>query len=400
MTGVIPNGVTRRSLCMALPMLLGVLACSEAVAQEPIKIGWLPALTGPLSASSMVYDKAINFAVNEINAGGGVNGRKIELVTRDTESNPTKAVNFAQQLVLGEKVNFVIGPVNSGESLAALPVISKAGVPNLVLSALDDLIGVDKFPRAFRTVNTNKQWIDVDIEYLKNVIKRKKVAIIGDTSGYAVGSVKVINAELAANGMEVVSTTMVDVNKTDFTDEITKARQAGADVLVAWTGSVGMHARILNARGNLGWDVPVVAQVGILAIQPRQLVNKPSYLDNVFSSGYVATTYNAKGELPATTSALMKKMGSRLGEPGKIEDTMWQVALGYDCVKVIEHAVRTAGSTDGEAIQKALEKTKGLKGVFATYSWSEKERNGVADLDIVMNLANSYNDGNFTIAPR
>lgn len=400
MTRVNPNGATRRSLWIGLPLLLGVLAGSPAAAQEPIKIGWLPALTGPLSASSMVYDKAIQFAVNELNAAGGVNGRKVELVTRDTESNPTKAVNFAQQLVLGEKVHFVIGPVNSGESLAALPVISKAGVPNLILSALDDLIGADKYPRAFRTVNTNKQWIDVDIEYMKNVIKRKKVAIIGDTSGYAVGSVKVINADLAAAGMEVVSTALVDVNKTDFTDEVTRARQAGADVLITWTGSVGMQARLMNARGNLGWDVPVVAQVGILAIQPMQLVNKPSYLDNVFSSGYVATTYNDKGELPAPTVALMKKMGSRLGEPGKIEDTMWQVALGYDCVKIIEHAVRTAGSTDGAAIQKALENTKGFKGVFATYSWSDKERNGVADLDIVMNLANSYKDGNFKIAPR
>ena len=93
-------------------------------------------------------------------------------------------------------------------------------------------------------------------------------------------------------------------------------------------------------------------------------------------------------------------MGTRLGEPGKIEYTMWQVALGYDCVKVIEHAIRKAGSTDGAAIQKALEETKDLKGVFATYSWSAKDRNGVPNLDIVMNLANSYRDGNFKVAPR
>jgi branched-chain amino acid transport system substrate-binding protein len=338
--------------------------------------------------------------VEEINAAGGINGRKVELATRDTESNPTKAVNFAQQLVLSEKVHFVIGPVNSGESLAALPIISKAGVPNIVLSALDDLVGVDKYPRAFRTINTDKQWIDADIEYLTKVLKRKKVAIIGDTSGYAVGSVKVITAGLTAAKVDIVSSVHIDVNKTDFTDEMNKARQAGADVLIAWTGAVGMHARILNARGDTGWDVPVIAQVGILAYAPKTLVNKPAYLDNVYVAGYAGTTYNARGELPEATSRLMKGMGSRLGEPGKIEYTMWQIALAYDCVKIIENAVRKAGSTDGAALQKAMEETKGFKGVFATYSWSSGERNGVPNANIVMNLANSYRDGNFMIAPQ
>jgi branched-chain amino acid transport system substrate-binding protein len=400
MTRAAAHGITCRALAISLPFLLGMLAGAPASAQEPVKIGWLPALTGPLSNSSNTYDRSVRFAVEEINAAGGINGRKVELVTRDTESNPTKAVNFAQQLVLSEKVHFVIGPVNSGESLAALPIISKAGVPNIVLSALDDLVGVDKYPRAFRTINTDKQWIDADIEYLTKVLKRKKVAIIGDTSGYAVGSVKVITAGLTAAKVNIVSSVHVDVNKTDFTDEINKARQAGADVLIAWTGAVGMHARILNARGDTGWDVPVIAQVGILAYAPKTLVNKPAYLDNVYVAGYAGTTYNARGELPEATSKLMKGMGSRLGEPGKIEYTMWQIALAYDCVKIIENAVRKAGSTDGAALQKAMEETKDFKGVFATYSWSASERNGVPNANIVMNLANSYRDGNFMIAPQ
>ncbi|WP_395710355.1 ABC transporter substrate-binding protein [Reyranella sp.] len=394
------NGPARRSRRSWLLLTLGMLAAGPAAAQEPIKIGWLPALTGPLSSSSIAEDKGVQFAVDEINAAGGINGRKVQLVTRDTEGIPTKAVNFAQQLVLAEKVQFVIGPVNSGESLATLPVISKAGIPNIIVSAVDDLIGADKFPRAFRTINTNEQWIDASLDYLLNGLKRRKIAIIGETSGYSVASVKSINGKLAAVGITPVSSAVVDANKTDLTDEITKARQAGADVILTWTGAVGVHARVLNARGNIGWDVPVVAQVGILAWPVKNLVNKASYLDNVFAAGYAGTTYNAQGELPPATAAFMKAMGTRLGEPGKIEYTMWQVALGYDCVKVIEHAIRKAGSTDGAAIQKALEETKDLKGVFATYSWSAKDRNGVPNLDIVMNLANSYRDGNFKVAPR
>ncbi len=394
------HGVQRESRRTGLLLFLALLVGGPAAAQEPIKIGWLPALTGPLSSASIAEDKGAQFAVEEINAAGGINGRKVELVTRDTEGVPTKAVNFAQQLVLGEKVHAVMGPVNTGESLATLPVVSKAGIPNIVVSSVDDLIGVDKYPRAFRTINTNQQWIDASLDYLLNVVKRRKVAIIGDTSAYAVASIKMINAKLAAVGVEPVSSVLVDPNKTDLTDEITKARQAGADVILTWTGAVGLHARVLNARGNTGWDVPVVAQVGILAYPVKTLVNKPSYLDNVFAPGYVGTTYDASGNLPATTAAFMKAMGPRLGEPGKIEYAMWQVALGYDTAKVIAHAISKAKSVDGAAMQKALEETKDLKGVFATYSWGPRERNGVPNNDIVMNLANSYRDGNFMKAPR
>ncbi len=394
------NRMGRWAYAAALSLALGAFAVGTAAAQEPIKIGWLPALTGPLSSASIAEDKGAQFAVDEINAAGGINGRKLLLVTRDTEGNPTKAVNFAQQLVLSEKVQFAIGPVNSGESLATLPIIAKAGIPNIIVSAVDDLIGVDKYPRAFRTINTNEQWIDASLDYLLNVLKRRKIAIIGETSGYSVSSIKSITGKLAAAGIQPVSSSIVDANKTDLTDEINTARQAGADVLLTWTGAVGVHARVLNARGNTGWDVPVVAQVGILAFPVKALVNKPSYLDNVYAAGYAGTTYNAKGELPPATAAFIKAIGSRLGEPGKIEYTMWQVALGYDCVKVIEHAIRKAGSTDGAAIQKALEETRDLKGVFGTYSWGPRERNGVRNLDIVINLANSYKDGNFMVAPR
>ena len=88
----------------------------------------------------------MQFAVEEINAAGGINGRKIELLTRDTAGDPTKAVNFAQQLAFVDKVDFVIGPVNSGESLATVPILAKAGIPNLVIGTIDELTDAQKYP--------------------------------------------------------------------------------------------------------------------------------------------------------------------------------------------------------------------------------------------------------------
>ena len=95
-------------------------------ANEPIRIGYLPALTGPSSSTGIGINRGILLAVQEINAAGGVKGRQIELITRDTQSEPTKAVNAAAELAHGEKVSVVFGPVNSGESLAVVPLLARA----------------------------------------------------------------------------------------------------------------------------------------------------------------------------------------------------------------------------------------------------------------------------------
>jgi len=218
----------------ALAAALLVLS-SSVWAQQPIKIGWLSSLTGPLSSAAIAENQGVMFAVDEINSAGGINGQKIELVTRDTAGDPTKAVNFAQQLIFVDKVSFIIGPVNSGESLATVPIVAKAGLPNLVIGTVDELVDPKKYPRAFRVINTNRQWIEAANDYALNVLKRKKVAVIGDTSGYGTSSAKTANELLEKAGIKPVYTVLVDPNKTDLTDEMNKAKAAGADVLMPWS---------------------------------------------------------------------------------------------------------------------------------------------------------------------
>src|SRR5258708_39932708 len=94
-------------------------------AKEPIMIGYLPALTGPSSSTGVGINRGVQLAVQEINAAGGIDGRQIEMITRDTESDPTKAVKGAAELTRGQKVSAVFGPVNSGESLAVVPLFAR-----------------------------------------------------------------------------------------------------------------------------------------------------------------------------------------------------------------------------------------------------------------------------------
>ncbi len=380
--------------------LLGAAAlawAAGAFAQDTIRIGWLSSLTGPLSSAAIAENQGVQFAVEEINKAGGVNGRKLELITRDTAGDPTKAVNLAKQLAFTEKVHFIIGPVNSGESLATVPIVARAGIPNLIIGTVDELVDARKYPNAFRAINTNRQWIEAANHYALNVIKRRKVAVIGDTSGYGTSSAKTAAELLEKAGVKPVFSVLIDPNKTDLTDEMNKAKAAGADVIMPWSAATGLLARLLNTRGDMGWDVPVVGHSAMMAPAIKSLLNKPEYWTNAIAAGYQSTTYDDKGKLPARTQALLDKLHGKMGK-GEIDYMLWWVALGYDTVKIVEHAVKQAKGTDPKAIRKALENTKAFEGVYATYSWSPTQRNGFPDHQIVMNAANSFKDGAYRAA--
>src|SRR5262245_19188040 len=155
-----------------------------AIAQsEPIRIGYLPALTGPSSSTGIGINRGTELAVKEINAAGGIKGRQIELIVRDTQSDPTKAVNGATELTRRHKVQVMWGPLNSGEALAATPLIARDGVPQIHPCWVDALTDPKKYPLAFRNAPTNQQIGGAANHYVVNILKVKKVAVVSDTTG-------------------------------------------------------------------------------------------------------------------------------------------------------------------------------------------------------------------------
>ena len=88
-------------------------------------------MTGPSSAPAIGFNRGVLYAAETINAAGGVKGRKIEVITRDTQGDPTKAVNATQEMISALKVHAIWGPTNSGESLAVTPIMARAKLPRL-----------------------------------------------------------------------------------------------------------------------------------------------------------------------------------------------------------------------------------------------------------------------------
>jgi branched-chain amino acid transport system substrate-binding protein len=390
-------------------ILAALVACSVVIlaahpawtqsSPPPLKIGWLAALTGPNSTPGIGQDRGIRYAVDTVNKAGGVMGRKIELVSRDTQGDPTKAVNAALEVINNDKVEFTIGPTNSGECLATQPVIARYKIPSLPIGVVDALIDTTKFPYSFRVSNNNTQWQESVLTYATKVLKAKKIGIIGDTTGYGTMSVNMSESLLKAQGgVEITYKGLVEASQTDVMADLRKAQSSGAEVMIVWTDSAGLNSRLMNGRAELNWNVPFVGHPVLGAGAVKPLLSKPENWKNVYNVGYKPMSFDENGKLPEKSQKFVETV-SAAGV--KLDDTMlWWVGLGVDSINLIKEAVETAKSSKADDFKRVLESGKTLNGVYCTKcTYSASNHNGYQTEDVVMNRADSFRAGSYAIAP-
>jgi len=365
-------------------------------ATEPIKIGYMPALTGPSSSTGIGINRGTQLAVDEINKAGGINGRMIELVSRDTQSDPTKAVNAATELTRRQKVHVIWGPLNSGESLACVPLIARDAVPQIHPCWVDSLIDPVKYPMCFRNAPTNQQIGAAANHYVVNILKLKKVAVVSDTTGYGTASLEAYVPLLKKIGADVVYTGSVESNNPDLKPDVLRMQAAGAQAIMPWSVNAGFLSRLINTRGELNWDVPIAGQTTLGSGQTKALLKKEEYWEKVYPNNFRNCCYDASGKLPAQTIAFVERL-----KAAKIEtsDTLlWWVALGYDGPRVIADAIKAVG-TEPKALTEYWGKLTGWNGIYGRISWTPTLHDGFQDNELVMVKANSLRDGAFSLAP-
>ena len=368
-----------------------------AIAQKsPIQIGYLPALTGPSSSTGVGINRGTQLAVEEINKAGGVDGRQLELITRDTQSDPTKAVNGAAELTRGAKVSVVFGPVNSGESLAVTPLLARTNTPQVHPCWVDSLTDATKYPMCFRNAPTNQQIGGAANRYVVEVLKRKKVAVISDTTGYGTASVNAYVPMLKQMGAEVVYQGNVDAANPDLKPEILRMQGAGAEAIMPWSVNAGFLSRIINTRSQLNWDVPIVGQTTLGSGQTKALLDKPEYWAKVYPNNFRPVCYGAGGKLPDRTNAFLDRLKSAKIDMG--DTLLWWIALGWDTPNMIAEAIKAVGP-EPEKLVGYLNQLKNFPGVYGDMSFTPDRHDGYPDQQVVMVEANSLKDGAFNLAP-
>ena len=237
--------------------LLACLTASLAVAQPTVKIVGLVELTGTGTTSGTNFDNGIKLAVKEINAAGGILGRKIDYQAFDTQSNPGVSKGLAQKAT-DDGAYVVMGPVFSGSILVSMAETRRAEIPNIT-GGESAAITQQGNPYIFRTSFTQASAMPKIANYIRDKVKAKNVDVIYTNNDFGKGGRDLIVKALESRGIKVASDISTEPGQLDFSSPVLKARQSNSDAVFVYTNEEEA-ARLLRELRKQGYTKPVIGE--------------------------------------------------------------------------------------------------------------------------------------------
>ena len=323
-----------------------------------IKIGANFELTGNVANYGVATYEGLELAIDEINAAGGINGKKIKLIKADTKSETSEAVNSATKLIADDKVKVLVGPATTAPVIAETQVATEHKVPILAPCATSAKVTVDNGkvqPFVFRSCFIDPQQGDVMAKFAKENLKAVTAVVYFDSSSdYSKSLAQVFKEKFEAAGGKVLMEEAFVQKDQDFKATLTKLKTANAQVMFvpAYYEEVG---KIVKQARELGITMPILGTDGWDDPKVKDIAGADA-INNTF----FCTHYSDKdAEVKPFLDAFNKKFGHA---PNVF------AALGYDAGKVLIDALKRAGSDDSEKLAKAIAETKNLKAGTGTIS--------------------------------
>ncbi|MBC8441804.1 MAG: branched-chain amino acid ABC transporter substrate-binding protein [Deltaproteobacteria bacterium] len=325
-------------LAVAL-LLIGITA--PGFAGDTIKIGSGGAITGGSAPYGLSAARGVEIAIEDLNAKGGILGKKIELLVGDDVCKPEVAVNMATKLV-SDGAQMIVGHVCSGATIAANKIYKDAGL--IVISPAstnDDLTLKAEHPNFFRTISYDGAKADLMTSFVKNNLKVKTVAMIHDKGDYDKGQMELVREYFEeSGGIEVVLFEEVTTRTVDYTDIVQKIKRSNAE-LTMWGGYQSDASKIVDMIKNKKVDTIFFYAAGIIGDSFVTLAGKDF-------EGVYATGPNDPSRNPLYKE-LTAKHKKKYGEaPGTF------FYNGYACVQALAAAAEKAGSIDYDKMRAAM----------------------------------------------
>ncbi len=353
---------------------------------DTIKVGVYGDTTGATSSFGLSTKNGVQLAFDEINAAGGVNGKKLEMVFEDDQGTPEKAKTVISKLINQDKVVAVLGEVASSNSLAAAPVAQEAKIPMITPSSTNPKV-TEQGDYISRVCFIDPFQGSVMAKFAANTLKAKTAAILNDNSSdYSKGLTQFFEQEFTKLGGTVITKQTYAQKDQDFKAQLTQMRDQKPDVIYipGYYGEVGIIAKQARELGMTqpllggdGWDSPELWKLGGAAL-------KPAYISNHYSAD------NPAPEIQNFVKAYQTKFSVA-------PDSL--AALAYDSAKVLADAIKRAGGTDSAKLKDAINATKDFKGVTGIITL-DSSRNAVKSAAVLeLNPAASKFDFKETIYP-
>jgi branched-chain amino acid transport system substrate-binding protein len=325
-------------------------ASTAAATEGEIVIGEYGSMTGGQATFGVSTHNGIMLAVDEINSAGGVNGRKIRVVSEDDQSKAEEAANAVTKLINQNNVVAIIGEVASSSSLAAAPICQSNKVPMITPSSTNDGV-TKKGDYIFRMCFIDPYQGEAMANYLSKQAGMKRAAILIDNkSDYSTGLAQFFERTFVANGGQIVAKASYAQGDSDFRSQLTNIKSSNPEVIFVPgyyndIGQISIQARDLGMKqplaGGDGWESPKLIEIGGKALEGCLYSNH----------------YHIDDPAPAVRE-FVQKYDERFGtKPDSL------AALGYDSTRVLAEAIKRAGTTDSVKLRDAIAATKGFSGV-------------------------------------
>jgi branched-chain amino acid transport system substrate-binding protein len=354
---------------VAAALAIVAMCVAPALAAETIKVGAILAVTGPASFLGAPEAKTLEMLTEELNAKGGIGGKKIELIIKDSGASSEKAVSFAKQLIDEEKVFAIIGPSTSGETMA-IKNIAEAGKTLLLSCAAAEPIVNPVAKYVFKTPQMDKDAIIRIFELMKTK-KITKIGVLSSNTGFGGAGKGQIEKLAPEHGIEIVVNEVYDKAATDLTAEVTKLKAANVQALVNWSIEPAQAIVIKNTR-QIGLKIPIFQSHGFGNIQYVTVAGKAAE-GVIFPAGRLLVADTLSKKHPQKSVLLDYK---KMYEAKYKEDASTFGGHAYDAMKILVKAIETAG-TDPEKVRDTIENMKGFVGTGGVFNFSATDHNGL-----------------------
>jgi branched-chain amino acid transport system substrate-binding protein len=356
--------LTRRLLLAGATAAATVVAL-PAMAQDTLKVGLVAAMSGQSAKSGEAIVRGLSIAIDEINAKGGVLGKKVELVVRDDESNPAKGVVAARELVQREKVAMMFGGLDTPVSMAIVPFANQSKVPFMGVWAAGTPItrngAAENYVFRVSAVDVLVDKALVDYAVKKYGAKKPGMILINNPWGESneVG----LKAALAEKNIPYAAIEKFQDADVDVVPQLTRLKQAGADVLFM-VANVAPSSQVVKSLDRMGWDVPIVSHWGPAGGRFSELAGPSG------QKVHFIQTFSFSGKMSPKAESVLAALKKKYPEIKSLADVTPAVGIAnaYDAMHLTALAIAKAGSTDGAKIREGYYAIDSYDGLIKKFS--------------------------------
>ena len=374
------------------PAALAALALALATparAEEPIAVGALLSMTGAAAFLGGPEARTLEMLAEELNERGGVRGRKVRLVIKDTGGNPEKAISFAKQLIEEEKVFAIIGPATSGETMAVKNLAEETGT--LLISCAAAEVIVNPVARwVFKTAQKDGHAAVRIFQQMKKM-GIVRVGLLASNTGFGKAGKEQIEKLAPEHGIQIAVSEVYDKAATDLTAEVTKLKAAGVQAILNWSIEPAQAIVIKNAR-QLGMTVPIFQSHGFGNLSYAKAAGAAA--EGVIFPQGMLTVAEA---LPASHPQKAVLVGYKKAYEARYkEDVSAFGGYAHDAFHLLVKAIQEVGA-DPEKVRGAIEGTRGFVGASGVFNFGPADHNG---LDLSSFEMLTVRDGKFVLLDR